>query len=85
MTGAVEQRLSEHGHTLPAAPEAVGFYVPVTRVGNLVVTSGQLPMVGKELMFKGKGRPATPSDIGHRMSTGFDSRRRKIDASLLSY
>ena len=54
MTGIVEQRLTEHGHTLPTAPEAVGFYVPVIRMGNLVVTSGQLPMVGKELMFKGK-------------------------------
>ena len=54
MTGIVEQRLSQHGHTLPSAPEAVGFYVPVIRMGNLVVTSGQLPMVGKELMFKGK-------------------------------
>lgn len=54
MSGHVEQRLSQHGYTVPTAPEAVGFYVPVTRIGNLVVTSGQLPMVGKELMFKGK-------------------------------
>ncbi len=54
MSETVEQRLSQHGHTIPAAPEAVGFYVPVLRTGNLVVTSGQLPMVGKELMFKGK-------------------------------
>lgn len=54
MTGLVEKRLLEHGHTIPTAPEAVGFYVPVIRTGNLVVTSGQLPLVGKELMFKGK-------------------------------
>ena len=54
MSGIVEQRLSQHGHTIPTAPEAVGFYVPVTRIGNLVVTSGQLPMAGKQLMFKGK-------------------------------
>jgi enamine deaminase RidA (YjgF/YER057c/UK114 family) len=39
---------------IPKAPEAIGFYVPVIRTGNLVVTSGQLPMAGKELMFKGK-------------------------------
>jgi len=39
---------------VPSAPEAVGFYVPVLQTGSLVVTSGQLPMVGKELMFKGK-------------------------------
>ncbi|MDB5348422.1 MAG: Endoribonuclease [Schlesneria sp.] len=54
MTSAVEQRLSQHGQVIPTAPEAIGFYVPVIRTGNLVVTSGQLPMVGKELMFKGK-------------------------------
>ncbi|MBC8114808.1 MAG: RidA family protein, partial [Candidatus Saccharimonas sp.] len=36
------------------APEAIGFYVPVIRTGNLVITSGQLPVIGKELMFKGK-------------------------------
>jgi enamine deaminase RidA (YjgF/YER057c/UK114 family) len=54
MASAVEQRLSQHGQVIPKAPEAIGFYVPVIRTGNLVVTSGQLPMAGKELMFKGK-------------------------------
>lgn len=54
MTSSVEQRLSQHGQTIPHAPEAVGSYIPVVRTGNLVITSGQLPMVGKELMFKGK-------------------------------
>lgn len=54
MTSAVEQRLAQHGQAVPTAPEAVGFYVPVTRTGNLVITSGQLPVAGKELMFKGK-------------------------------
>lgn len=54
MTSAVEQRLKQHGHEVPTAPEAIGFYVPVLRTGNLVVTSGQLPVIGKELMFKGK-------------------------------
>jgi enamine deaminase RidA (YjgF/YER057c/UK114 family) len=54
MSKTVEERLSEHGQALPVAPAAVGFYVPVTQVGNFVVTSGQLPMIGKELTFKGK-------------------------------
>lgn len=54
MTSTVEQRLKQHGYDIPTAPDAIGFYVPVLRTGNLVVTSGQLPMVGKELMFKGK-------------------------------
>ena len=66
MTVTVEQRLSERGHSLPSAPAAVGAYVPVTRIGNLVVTSGQLPMIGKELMFKGKvGRDLREDDGYH--------------------
>ena len=66
MSSAVEQRLASHGHTLPTAPEAVGSYVPALRFGNLVVTSGQLPMVGKELMFKGKvGKEIHEEDAYH--------------------
>lgn len=55
----VEERLKQLGHELPHAPEAVGFYVPVLRTGNLVVTSGQLPTIGKELAFTGK--------VGHEL------------------
>src|SRR5437868_1583504 len=66
MTETVESRLAEHGHSLPHAPEAVGFYVPVLRIGNLVITSGQLPMVGKEVMFKGKvGSEVTEEQAFH--------------------
>ena len=54
MSGAIEERLKELGHELPPAPDAVGFYIPVIRTGNLVVTSGQLPFVGKEIVFTGK-------------------------------
>lgn len=54
MSGRIEARLEELGHVLPQAPEAVGFYLPVLRTGNLVVTSGQLPFVGKEIVFAGK-------------------------------
>ena len=50
----IEHRLSELGYSLPTAPPPVGYYVPVLRTGNLIVTSGQLPFVGKELAFKGK-------------------------------
>lgn len=66
MANTVELRLSERGHALPAAPDAVGFYVPVVQVGNLVVTSGQLPFIGKELMFKGKvGQDLTAEEGYH--------------------
>ena len=54
MAGQVEQRLQQHGIGIPSPPAAVGFYVPVLKSGSLVVTSGQLPSVGKEIVFTGK-------------------------------
>ena len=60
---SIEQKLIKRGDVLPSPPEAVGFYVPVLQTGNLVMTSGQLPMVGKELIFKGKiGSDLTKDD-----------------------
>jgi enamine deaminase RidA (YjgF/YER057c/UK114 family) len=54
MSESIEEKLQKLGYDLPVPPEAVGFYLPVMRTGNLVVTSGQLPFVGKEIMFAGK-------------------------------
>lgn len=50
----VEARLKSHGHEIPSAPAAVGNYVPAIRTGTLILTSGQLPTIGKEVMFQGK-------------------------------
>lgn len=50
----IESKLAALGLELPAAPPPVGSYVPVLQTGSLVVTSGQLPFVGKELVFTGK-------------------------------
>jgi enamine deaminase RidA (YjgF/YER057c/UK114 family) len=54
MAGQIEARLKELGETLPAPPAAVGHYLPVVRTGNLVITSGQLPWIGKQMAFVGK-------------------------------
>ncbi len=58
MSGRIEAKLNQLDLSLPTAPEAVGYYVPVTRFGNLVITSGQLPMGGKEVLFTGKAGAA---------------------------
>ena len=50
----IEAKLEQLGLPLPVAPPPVGSYVPVIRTGNLVVTSGQLPFVGKQIAFEGK-------------------------------
>lgn len=50
----IEDRLETLGISLPQPPEPVANYVPWIRTGNMVIVSGQLPMAGGELAFKGK-------------------------------
>ena len=47
-------RLDELGITLPRVVPPVASYVPATRTGDLVYTSGQLPMVDGALPATGK-------------------------------
>jgi len=47
-------RLEELGLTLPSVVPPVAAYIPAVRTGNQVWTSGQLPMVGGELLAVGK-------------------------------
>lgn len=51
---AVEDRLASLGLTVPDVVPPVAAYVPVVRDGNLVFTSGQLPMVDGKLSTTGK-------------------------------
>ena len=48
------QRLAELGLTLPSQPAPIGSYIPGTRIGNCVLTSGQLPFVDGKLIAIGK-------------------------------
>lgn len=51
---AVEDRLAELGLTVPEVAAPVAAYVPAVRDGDLVFTSGQLPMVKGVLAATGK-------------------------------
>ena len=51
---SAKARLDELGLTLPAVVPPVAAYVPAVRSGNLVWTSGQLPMVEGALPAVGK-------------------------------
>ena len=51
---AVEDRLVSLGLTLPEVAKPVAAYVPALRDGNLIFTSGQLPMVSGALVRTGK-------------------------------
>jgi len=50
----VEATLARLGHTLPDVAAPIAAYVPAVRSGNLVYTSGQLPMVDGKLITTGK-------------------------------
>ena len=59
--GTVEERLRALGHTVPDVAPPVAVYVPAVQTGNLVYTSGQLPLVSGVLMGTGKvGAEVTP-------------------------
>ena len=49
-----EQRLAELGLTLPEVVAPLAAYLPTVRTGDLVYTSGQVPMVDGKLPVTGK-------------------------------
>jgi enamine deaminase RidA (YjgF/YER057c/UK114 family) len=56
-------KLAELGIELPGVVAPLAAYVPAVRTGNLVYTSGQLPMVAGELVTTGKvGGDVSPED-----------------------
>lgn len=56
-------RLTELGVDLPKVVAPLAAYVPAVRTGNLVYTSGQLPMVDGKLPHAGKvGGRVSPED-----------------------
>lgn len=65
---AVEERLSELGHTLPQVAAPVAAYLPVVREGNLVWTSGQLPLVDGKLVKTGKVGAAVSAEEAQELA-----------------
>ena len=51
---SIEPRLKELGIALPAAPKPVANYIPAVRAGDLLFTSGVLPMKEGRLAYEGK-------------------------------
>lgn len=50
----IQEKLKKLGFELPEAPKPLAYYIPVTKVGNLVFTAGQIPIKNGELIFRGK-------------------------------
>jgi enamine deaminase RidA (YjgF/YER057c/UK114 family) len=58
---AVEQKIADLGLVLPETSKPLAAYIPAVQTGNLIFTSGQLPMVDGKLPMTGKvGAEVTP-------------------------
>ncbi|MEZ0383573.1 RidA family protein [Mycobacterium sp. pW045] len=61
-------RLSELGIELPETAAPLAAYVPAVRTGDLVYTSGQLPMTGGKLARSGKVGAEVSPEEGHALA-----------------
>jgi enamine deaminase RidA (YjgF/YER057c/UK114 family) len=60
---SIEQKLIESGILLPEIPSPAGMYQPALRFGDMIFTSGQLPLVaGKLIEPGGKGSVSSESE-----------------------
>ncbi|CAM5738765.1 RidA family protein [Mycolicibacterium aubagnense] len=66
--GSVSDRLAELGIELPEVVAPLAAYVPAVRTGNLVYTSGQLPMEGGKLRAEGKVGAEVSADDGKALA-----------------
>ena len=64
----IDERLAELGITLPAVAAPVAAYIPALVSGNLVFTSGQLPMVEGVLPATGKLGAAVSAEEGKELA-----------------
>ena len=60
------EKIRELGLELPAIAAPVGAYVPAIRTGNLIFTSGQLPLKGGTLMSLGKVPSQVPLEAAQQ-------------------
>jgi len=59
----IEEKIKELGFELPQAAKPLAAYVPAKQIGNLVMTSGQVPLLSGEIKYKGKiGKDLTEED-----------------------
>jgi enamine deaminase RidA (YjgF/YER057c/UK114 family) len=66
--GTPSERLAELGITLPDVPTPAGAYIPARRVGDLVYTSGQVPIVDGTPAALGKLGAEIDAEEGYRLA-----------------
>lgn len=61
-----EQRLKELKLDVPVLSKPAGVYLPAVKAGNLVFSSGQLPLADNRLTFKGRVGKEVSADNAQR-------------------
>lgn len=64
----LDDRLAELGLTVPTTSKPVAAYIPAVATGNLVYTSGQLPMVDGALPMTGKVGVEVDADAAKQLA-----------------
>ena len=64
----LDDRLAELGLTVPTTSKPVAAYIPAVASGNLVYTSGQLPMVDGALPMTGKVGAEVDADAAKQLA-----------------
>jgi enamine deaminase RidA (YjgF/YER057c/UK114 family) len=50
----IEEKIEQMGIIIPEAAKPLAAYIPALQVGNLIMTSGQVPIVDGAVKFQGK-------------------------------
>lgn len=50
----IEEKIKQLGFELPEVAKPLAAYIPAKKIGNLVMTSGQVPIVKGEMKYSGK-------------------------------
>jgi enamine deaminase RidA (YjgF/YER057c/UK114 family) len=59
----IEEKIEQMGITIPEAAKPLAAYIPALKVGNLIMTSGQVPIAAGVIQFQGKvGKDLTEED-----------------------
>lgn len=62
----IEERIKELGLEIPEVAKPLAAYIPAKKVGNLIMTSGQVPLVNGEIKYKGKIGKELSEDDGQK-------------------
>ena len=62
----IEEKIKELGFELPEVAKPLAAYIPAKQVGNLVMTSGQVPLVKGVINYAGKVGSELSEDEGQK-------------------